>query len=408
MGWVYSDPGGGYSSITNSIVDRGTYKISYSVSVGRRDRDRIAVKVTANIGYGSLGAESYYPPNYQVFLIKNDYFIFKGKMSMTRYWVGDLEAGVATKLSLGYNYVESLSGSQWLFQPTITGPKYTSYFSVRYYPNGGSGTGTATQTALYKSTVVLSPCGWERTGYHFVGWSTVSGDHDPPSVGYQPGDLMVLEADWSLYAAWAVDRYYIRFNPNNNTGSLPYYTPKTYNRPISLPHCTFTYTDHVFRHWNTKADNTGISYYDGDTFNLNGTSDNDIIDLYAIWDIDEFMFTYKANGGTGADQTQQKLYRVPVMMKPADTFSRNKYVFVDWCTTADGTGTHFAAGAYYNGDIDLTLYAQWQKANIPVYHKDSNGDVHQAEKAYYKDSEGTVYPCTMYYKDSNGVVHELT
>lgn len=74
-----------------------------------------------------------------------------------------------------------------------------------------------------------------------------------------------------------------------------------------------------------------------------------------------YTVTYKANGGSGADQYQTVAANANWTSKGA-IYSRPGYTQTSWNTAADGSGTKFslnyAQGGYWR-DYNLTLYAQW-------------------------------------------------
>ena len=75
----------------------------------------------------------------------------------------------------------------------------------------------------------------------------------------------------------------------------------------------------------------------------------------------KYTITYKANGGTGADQTNTKTYGQSYTTKASTIFSRTNYNFVKWNTAANGTGTSYDDNKAYTNfpNAATTLYAQW-------------------------------------------------
>lgn len=71
-----------------------------------------------------------------------------------------------------------------------------------------------------------------------------------------------------------------------------------------------------------------------------------------------YSVSYNKNGGGTAPSAQTKWYDEDLTLRGAIT-DRTNYVFKNWNTKADGTGTAYAAGAKYTGNAALTLYAQW-------------------------------------------------
>jgi len=98
-----------------------------------------------------------------------------------------------------------------------------------------------------------------------------------------------------------------------------------------------------------------------------------------------YSVTYKANGGTGEDVTND----------PETTISSNSFTapatkaFVGWNTEPDGTGTPYAVGDAV--DDDLTLYAQWRYKVYYIYKGDSeeSNDITTALASKYVVSKHT-------------------
>ena len=182
--------------------------------------------------------------------------------------------------------------------------------------------------------------------------------------------------------------YTITYNANGGAGA-PASQTKTYGTTLTLSSTVPTRDGYNFVGWATSSTATSAEYQAGGSYTANASSA-----LYAVWSIIQYIITYKANGGVGADQTQTKNYGTPVTLQGADTFTRSNYTFQNWNTASDGSGTTYAAGASYGTNASVTLYAIWKKNNIPVYVND-NGTIRQVEKAYI-NVNGTIKECTVY------------
>jgi len=73
---------------------------------------------------------------------------------------------------------------------------------------------------------------------------------------------------------------------------------------------------------------------------------------------------YDANTGTGEQTDPQSPYApgetVTVMDK--ETLSKSGYIFIEWNTAANGSGTDYNPGSKFTmPDTDVTLFAQWKK-----------------------------------------------
>lgn len=132
----------------------------------------------------------------------------------------------------------------------------------------------------------------------FIGWSKTDSDKIySASEGY--GDIVsevtFANANITVYAVWGYDsndddghhsKYTLYYHPNFG-GYKPFYqssstrnvTVKEYDDVGRLPERD----GYVFVSWNTEPDGSGTRYMPGDTFRIDGSSDN----LYAQWQKDK-------------------------------------------------------------------------------------------------------------------------
>lgn len=73
--------------------------------------------------------------------------------------------------------------------------------------------------------------------------------------------------------------------------------------------------------------------------------------------------TFNANGGSGTVAAINTYVGVATTI-PSNSFTRTGYTFNGWNTSADGTGTSYAAGSTVKPTGDMTLYAQWQSTYV--------------------------------------------
>ena len=76
----------------------------------------------------------------------------------------------------------------------------------------------------------------------------------------------------------------------------------------------------------------------------------------------EHTVSYNANGGTGAPDTQKKIYGSVLTLSSVRP-TRDGYVFMGWATSSAGD-VAYMPGSTYGVDADVTLYAVWQIAYI--------------------------------------------
>lgn len=128
-----------------------------------------------------------------------------------------------------------------------------------------------------------------------------------------------------------------------------------------------------------------VEYVAGNSISLQSNTT-----LYAVWEKKTYAVTYNANGGSGAPSTQYKTHGTALTLSTtrptkADTSAGSymitlnanggtcsvesltakrttSYSFRKWNTNSSGTGTNYDAGASYNIDAALPLYAIYTSA----------------------------------------------
>ncbi len=78
--------------------------------------------------------------------------------------------------------------------------------------------------------------------------------------------------------------------------------------------------------------------------------------------VESYPVSYNANGATSgtAPDAQTKIYGVPLTLQNnTGSLAGTGYTYNGWNTAADGSGTHYDAGATYSGNAAMSLYAEW-------------------------------------------------
>jgi len=91
--------------------------------------------------------------------------------------------------------------------------------------------------------------------------------------------------------------------------------------------------------------------------------------------IPKYTIVYDGNGATGgaAPVNGSKLKDVPFTLSDAGSLVKTNYIFTGWNTAADGSGSAYSAGAIYQLNTPLTLYAQWQLALVNLSFDSAGG-----------------------------------
>ena len=87
-----------------------------------------------------------------------------------------------------------------------------------------------------------------------------------------------------------------------------------------------------------------------------------------------YTISYNANGGSNAPGDQSKIENKSISLSSSKP-TRTGYTFVNWNTKKDGSGTTYKAGASYNGNANLTLYAQWRINKVYIKLNANGGSV---------------------------------
>ena len=100
--------------------------------------------------------------------------------------------------------------------------------------------------------------------------------------------------------------------------------------------------------------------------------------LYAQWTlIPTYTVTYSGNGSTGGspptDSNQYQQGQTVTVLGNSGSLSRTGYVFANWNTLANGSGTSYLMGnTFAMGTANVTLYAQWTPTYTVTYDGSGN------------------------------------
>ena len=205
-------------------------------------------------------------------------------------------------------------GTALTLQPAITRNNATTTYTVTFNYNG-NGTADTTSSAV------------KTTQYSFASWKATSGTTYAASGSYTTDEPTVMTAQWSSSAS-------------TTTVALP--SP--------------TWTNYTLDGWYTVSAATGGTKRGNGGGSYTPTQSET---LYARWILNTFTITYNGNGGTATPAVHTGI--IGQNLRIADSPIRDGYIFSQWNTAADGTGSAYGRGSFYTGPDDLTLYAIWTK-----------------------------------------------
>ena len=128
----------------------------------------------------------------------------------------------------------------------------------------------------------------------------------------------------------ALKKYTITFKPNGGTGG-PSSQSKYHGKNITITSSVPTRTGYTFQGW-ARSSSGDVVYKAGTTCTMNSDQT-----LYAIWKINTYTVSYKANGGSGGPSSQTKTYGKALTVTSSKP-TRTDYNFTKWNTTSSGSG----------------------------------------------------------------------
>ena len=110
------------------------------------------------------------------------------------------------------------------------------------------------------------------------------------------------------------------------------------------------------------------------------------IQEFTIPALDSHTVKFKANGGSGAPDSQTKWYgEILTLSKTKPT--RTGYTFQGWGTSETATKVAYAAGAQYGDDKNITLYAVWKANTFKLsYSNGGHGTAPNAQTKTYGEA----------------------
>lgn len=255
--------------------------------------------------------------------------------------------------------------------------------SVKISFNANGGEGTMEDFALiYGESGSLPNVTFTKVGYYFGHWNTKA---DDSGVSYYNRKVVSLTDNLELYAIWYPIYYGICWYNGDQTKSIC----GTNNYDVEYTATGYKWTlkeGYIFKEWNTKADGSGTSYKEGDTFKNLTTVNYSKINIYAIVSPIKYKIKFYANGGEGASREQEIEYDKTTRLNK-NTFTKKNSVFKGWNTELDGSGTSYSdeqevLNLSNSADQLIELYAQWNNASGTITYN-SNYGTYQTKIQYF-------------------------
>ena len=190
--------------------------------------------------------------------------------------------------------------------------------------------------------------------------------------------------------------YSVKFNSNGGTGTMQD-EQMTYDEDKALNTNNFVKPGYKFAGWATESGSNQVAYTDGQTVkNLSKTQD-ETVNLYAVWTPIKYTIQFNANSGSGSMTKMTGLEYDKEYNLTTCSYKKTGYTFKGWNSDQTATTVQYTDGqaisklSEVDGDT-VNLYAIWE-ANTYAIHFDGNGA-----------TSGTMEDMTMTY----GVPQNLT
>ena len=234
-------------------------------------------------------------------------------------------------------------------------------YTVSYDANGGFGS-IESQSKLEGVSISISDAvGITRTGYTFVCWNTKS---DGTGEVYNPNDEYTNDADLVLYAKWSVVKYSITYDLAGGT------LPEGKGNPSDYTIETETFTlvnpekeGYIFEGWKESCSMDGAAA-ENVSITKGATGNKSFI---ATWRLPKkYTVTFNANVATGGTPPDSlTVYEGGSFTVPScDSLYRDDYVFEEWNTRTDGSGSRYSISEKFEVHEDTTLYAIWKESPL--------------------------------------------
>ena len=192
----------------------------------------------------------------------------------------------------------------------------------------------------------------KKRGYLFEGWYADSRFEKRITVIDTS-----LEEDISIYARWSPITYRVRFNGNGvNIPSKDEYLSCTFDDTATIPYLNLHRPGYIFAGWNRKADGSGEEYIEGNEYINLSSINSDVVNLYAIWEKENYSIEYIVNGGINS-KSNPETYNIGTSTITLKTPAKQGYTFGGWYADAEFIRkvTSIPKGSFG----DKILYAKW-------------------------------------------------
>lgn len=244
--------------------------------------------------------------------------------------------------------------------------------------NGNTSGSMSEQTIKTDASANLNANAFERTGYDFVGWSTVRNGEKVYSD--KARYTMGTESSYTLYAIWAPKTYKITLHLAGGVGANG--NPETYtieSNKIEIKNPTRA--GYTFAGWTSDS-------FSGAQMKVEITTGSVGDRTYtATWTANINTVTFHANGGEGEMQ-KQEIATDGTANLTSNVFTRRGYEFIGWATSESGQKVYNNNASYTMGvNANYDLYAVWSIITYRINYVLDGGNVSGNPDSFTVDSK---------------------
>lgn len=403
--------GGGGAAENNGImyINNCTFSNNKSTEIGGAINNKngalwiINSTFSGNIGYGATTAGGAIGMNRGTVYLLNNIFAFNYVRSAgtvtdpSAFTLDDVSKYSASTINSYYNIFHTSTAAHTIainnvaYTGTADGTDNTIftngiYTRIRNGVGTEIGTGQIFQPFIIKSgdgtTATLQPGSFvlatpnrgTKTGYsnittpetvgYFNGssWVTLQGTN-PQNYEVTTDQLGATRANPT--ARGSVEKvlsnyYMLKINSSTDgsfSGGSVY--GDTYPSGTSLTVTAFPNSGKKFVRWDYVLGGTGIAST-SNPYTLTLTQNTTLVPVFAAATGGSYTITYLGNENTSGTVPAPQTANSPTTVASKGDLSRVGYVFNNWNTAYNGSGTPYSENQAYSGGTNVTLYAQWK------------------------------------------------
>jgi|GEM_PF-3709380 len=252
-------------------------------------------------------------------------------------------------------------------------------YSLQFDLNEGDGP-TPSELSFFYGEIIAGLPIVTRVGYNFLGWE-IEGELLTPTSTY------LYEYEVIAVASWEAIAYVLTLFPEGgevspNTKTI-YYLHTIGELPIPARE------GYTFAGWFSQSNGIGTLFL---ATTLHGIAAN--INAFALWIPNTYTITLHTNGGNPIIvDTINIAYDsfIPTLEEPTKT----GYLFAQYTTNQDGSGTVYIAGMLYDLTANLDLYAQYTAKTFMITLDHNDGTSNTTNILVTFDEVMTLLPTTL-------------